>query len=145
MPYKKQSIDLSGLTTYESRRALAVCLTVLLFLAVIAFFIFGGIFYKIDHRAEIIYTPSSCQVDTSRYYQSKCRSGRSDPYICYIPVWRVTYSLNENAVENRTNATIEHKDGYRTTAAAENKLNEYKVRKVEYMEFSKAVLIDHLI
>jgi hypothetical protein len=60
----------------------------------------------------------------------------------YIPVWWVTYSLNENAVENRT---IEHRDGYRTTAAAENKLNEYKVRKVESMEFSKAVLIDHFI
>jgi hypothetical protein len=131
MPYQKQAIDLSGLTTYKSRRAIAVCLTILLFLAFIAFFIFGGIFYKIDHRAEIIYTPSSCQVDASRYYQSKCRGGRSDPYICYIPVWWVTYSLNDNAVENRTNATIEHRDGYRTTAAAENKLNEYKVRKVE--------------
>jgi hypothetical protein len=129
MPHQKQSVDYLGLATYKSLRAIAVNLTFLAFLAVLAFFISGGIIYKKDHRAELIYTSSSCQVEAARYYQSECVAGRGGRYICYRPIWRVTYSLNQNATENRTNATIEERDGYRTTAAAENKLNEYKVRK----------------
>ncbi len=66
-----------------------------------------------------------CEVIASSYNGSMCSSGGhfSRTTVCYIPVWKVTYTFVE---ETCINAIIEH-SGLKTTVAAQNMLHQHQV------------------
>lgn len=109
----------------NSRRwTIAKNLIFLLIVIAATLFILGGIVYHRDHYAKTTHELNSCEVITSSYYQTRC-SGSRRSYVCYVPVWLVTYSI----FPDRITATIEP-HGFRTTAAAENELDQYQVCEV---------------
>lgn len=91
-----------------------------------ALYISGGITYSQDRRAKNIHEPNLCSVISSSYHEARC-SGFRSTYRCFRPVWLVIHRIFEDdVVENRINATIEH-DGFRSAADAEDKQNQYLV------------------
>lgn len=104
-------------------------LTILLFLGVLALFISGGIIYHKDHYAQNIHEENTCEVIASDFYQSRCSGARGTTFVCFRTFWLVTYSIVEDVKELRINARIEQ-GRFHTTAAAENRLNEYQVSAI---------------
>ncbi len=103
-----------------------IYLVVIFFMAALALYVMGGMIYHKDHYAKSIHVENSCEVIASNYYESKCTGSRGSTYVCFRPVWLVFYSISQDVTEIPITAKIEH-DGFRTTADAENNLNQYQV------------------
>lgn len=93
-----------------------------------ALFISGGITYSLDRAAKNTHKLNTCKVMSSSYYETRC-SGHRFTYVCFRPVWSVTYSVlqDDGLSESIIDATIEHIGGFRRAAAAEEKRNQYQV------------------
>lgn len=112
--------------SYEWRHAIAVNIVFILSLVAIGLLIGGGVTFHKNHYEKTIHEQNTCEVMASSYYQATC-FGHRHRYVCYRPVWLVTYSIFADGMENWKSATIEHGGGFRTTEAAENKLSQYQV------------------
>lgn len=86
--------------------------------------------YHNDRYAKTIHEENTCEVIASNFFESRCSGSRGTTFVCFRPFWMVTYSIFEDVKDIRINARIEHGGGFRTTAAAENKLNEYQVSAI---------------
>lgn len=129
--------------SYKCRYAISFNLAILLFCLAGGLFVSGAITYSSDRYAKTIHEQNTCEVIASNYYQTRC-SGYRSTYVCYRPIWLVTYSLVQDSNETLIDATIEH-DGFRRSAAAENKQNQYQVSTVTKFEKKKKNLFIVLI
>lgn len=112
--------------TYELQWNICLTLVLISFVGTVALFVTGGMMYHKNQNAKSTYEENSCEVMASNYYESECVGHRGGTYDCFIPVWLVAYSVFQGVTVIRVDAKIEE-DGRRTTADAENQLNQYQV------------------
>lgn len=93
------------------------------FVALVALFTTGGIFYHQERRKEINYDNDMCLVLTHGY-RNCAYQGKYPVYPCFSPAWDVR--LNKMA---SINATAESILGYRSINEALARTKEYPVRK----------------
>lgn len=114
--------------THELQWSISIILVLIFVVGSVALFITGGIMYNKNQSAITTHEENSCEVIASNYYESKCTGHRGSTYVCFRPVWLVSYSVFQDVTEIRIDARIEEY-GRRATADAEIQLNQYQVSR----------------
>lgn len=110
--------------TYKQKWDIYGSLTFIFLLSATALYIAGGVLYHNDRYEKNTHEPNTCEVISSSYYETRCRSGRyGRTVVCFITVWMVTYSVNE---EIRIDAMVQH-NGLFSIEAAQKRLDQHRV------------------